>query len=41
MDVGGFELTRDALDDLIETLADKPASKRGNVHGHQARPRPT
>jgi exopolyphosphatase/guanosine-5'-triphosphate,3'-diphosphate pyrophosphatase len=33
VDVGGFELTADALDELIETLAEKPASKRGNVPG--------
>jgi exopolyphosphatase / guanosine-5'-triphosphate,3'-diphosphate pyrophosphatase len=33
VDVGGFELTAEALDGLIETLADKPASKRGNVKG--------
>jgi len=33
VDVGGFELTADALDELIETLADRPASKRGNVKG--------
>ena len=33
VDVGGFELTTKALDDLIETLADKPASKRGSVSG--------
>src|SRR4051794_23859876 len=29
----GFLLTADALDDLIEELADMPASKRGNVPG--------
>jgi exopolyphosphatase / guanosine-5'-triphosphate,3'-diphosphate pyrophosphatase len=33
VDVGGFELTRDALEDLIEELASKPASKRGEVKG--------
>src|ERR687896_542770 len=33
VDVGGVELTRDALEDLIEELADKPASKRGEVKG--------
>jgi exopolyphosphatase / guanosine-5'-triphosphate,3'-diphosphate pyrophosphatase len=33
VDVGGFELSASALDDLIETLADKPASRRGNVKG--------
>jgi exopolyphosphatase / guanosine-5'-triphosphate,3'-diphosphate pyrophosphatase len=33
VDVGGFELTREALEDLIEELADKPASKRGEVKG--------
>ena len=33
VDVGGFELSAGALDDLIEALADKPASKRGNVRG--------
>jgi exopolyphosphatase/guanosine-5'-triphosphate,3'-diphosphate pyrophosphatase len=33
VDVGGFELTAGALDELIELLAAKPASKRGNVSG--------
>ncbi|MGH2714312.1 MAG: HD domain-containing protein [Thermoleophilaceae bacterium] len=33
LDVQGFELTREALDDLIESLADRPASKRGEVAG--------
>ena len=33
VDVGGFELSRDALEELIELLADKPASKRGSVKG--------
>jgi exopolyphosphatase/guanosine-5'-triphosphate,3'-diphosphate pyrophosphatase len=33
VDVGGFELSGGALDELIDTLADKPASKRGNVPG--------
>ena len=32
-DVGGFTLTRDALDDLIDELASRPASKRGSVPG--------
>ena len=31
--VQGFELTRDALEDLIELLAGRPASKRGDVSG--------
>jgi exopolyphosphatase/guanosine-5'-triphosphate,3'-diphosphate pyrophosphatase len=33
IDVQGFELTRDALEELIEHLASKPASKRGSVAG--------
>ena len=33
VDVGGFELSRDALEELIEVLASKPASKRGSVRG--------
>jgi exopolyphosphatase / guanosine-5'-triphosphate,3'-diphosphate pyrophosphatase len=33
VDVGGFELTSEALEDLIEELASKPASKRGEVKG--------
>jgi exopolyphosphatase/guanosine-5'-triphosphate,3'-diphosphate pyrophosphatase len=33
VDVGGFELTADSLDELIELLAGRPASKRGNVPG--------
>jgi exopolyphosphatase / guanosine-5'-triphosphate,3'-diphosphate pyrophosphatase len=33
LDVQGFELTRDALEDLIESLADRPASKRGELPG--------
>jgi len=33
LDVQGFRLTRDALGDLIEELASKPASKRGGVPG--------
>jgi len=32
-DVQGFRLERDALEDLIELLADRPASKRGEVSG--------
>ena len=32
-DVQGFVLTRDALGELIELLADRPASKRGSVRG--------
>jgi exopolyphosphatase / guanosine-5'-triphosphate,3'-diphosphate pyrophosphatase len=32
-DVQGFELERDALDELIELLAARPASKRGDVSG--------
>src|SRR5215218_697385 len=33
LDVQGFVLTRDALEELIELLADRPASKRGGVPG--------
>ena len=33
VDVQGFVLTRDALEELIELLASKPASKRGSVRG--------
>jgi exopolyphosphatase/guanosine-5'-triphosphate,3'-diphosphate pyrophosphatase len=33
LDVQGFELTRDALEDIIEWLADRPASKRGDMPG--------
>jgi exopolyphosphatase / guanosine-5'-triphosphate,3'-diphosphate pyrophosphatase len=33
LDVQGFDLTRDALADLIEWLADRPASKRGELPG--------
>jgi exopolyphosphatase/guanosine-5'-triphosphate,3'-diphosphate pyrophosphatase len=33
IDVQGFALRRDALEDLIEELADRPASKRGTVKG--------
>src|SRR5918996_3517845 len=33
LDVQGFELTRDALEDMIEWLADRPASKRGDMPG--------
>jgi exopolyphosphatase/guanosine-5'-triphosphate,3'-diphosphate pyrophosphatase len=33
LDVQGFELTRDALEDLIDALADRPASKRGELPG--------
>jgi exopolyphosphatase / guanosine-5'-triphosphate,3'-diphosphate pyrophosphatase len=33
VDVGSFELTAGDLDDLIELLASKPASKRANVKG--------
>jgi exopolyphosphatase/guanosine-5'-triphosphate,3'-diphosphate pyrophosphatase len=33
LDVQGFELTRDALEDLIEWLAGRPASKRGELPG--------
>ena len=33
MDPQGFRLDRDQLEELIELLADKPASKRGDVRG--------
>jgi exopolyphosphatase/guanosine-5'-triphosphate,3'-diphosphate pyrophosphatase len=33
MDPQGFTLDRDRLEELIELLADKPASKRGDVRG--------
>ncbi len=33
VDVQGFELTRDALEDLIESLAGRSASKRGDMPG--------
>jgi exopolyphosphatase / guanosine-5'-triphosphate,3'-diphosphate pyrophosphatase len=33
VDVQGFELTRDALEDLIQVLAERPATKRGAVRG--------
>src|SRR5918997_2002883 len=33
LDVQGFELTRDALEDIIEWLAGRPASKRGDMPG--------
>src|ERR687892_203216 len=33
LDVQGFQLTRDALEDMIEWLADRPASKRGDMPG--------
>jgi exopolyphosphatase / guanosine-5'-triphosphate,3'-diphosphate pyrophosphatase len=33
LDVQGFELERDALEELIELLADRPADKRGDVAG--------
>ena len=33
LDVQGFVLTRDTLDELIDLLADRPASKRGGVPG--------
>jgi exopolyphosphatase/guanosine-5'-triphosphate,3'-diphosphate pyrophosphatase len=33
IDVQGFALTRDALGELIEELADRPVSKRGQVKG--------
>ena len=33
VDVQGFVLTREALDELIELLASKPAAKRGSVRG--------
>lgn len=33
VDVQGFELTRDALEELIELLAARPAAKRGSIRG--------
>ena len=33
LDVQGFVLTRDALEELIEQLAGRPAAKRGSVRG--------
>ncbi len=33
IDVQGFELERDALEELIELLADRPADKRGDTPG--------
>ena len=33
IDVHGFELTREAVEELVELLASKPASKRGSVRG--------
>jgi exopolyphosphatase/guanosine-5'-triphosphate,3'-diphosphate pyrophosphatase len=33
LDVQGFALSRDALEELIELLAGKPAAKRGSVRG--------
>ncbi len=33
LDVQGFTLSRDALEELIELLAGKPAAKRGSVRG--------
>jgi exopolyphosphatase / guanosine-5'-triphosphate,3'-diphosphate pyrophosphatase len=33
LDVQGFLLTRDALEDIVEWLADRPASKRGDMPG--------
>src|ERR687896_19632 len=33
LDVQGFELTRDALEELIEWFAERPASKRGDLAG--------
>ncbi len=33
IDAQGFALTRDALEELIEELASRPASKRGSVRG--------
>jgi exopolyphosphatase / guanosine-5'-triphosphate,3'-diphosphate pyrophosphatase len=33
VDVGGYLMERDALEELIEELASRPASKRGNVRG--------
>ena len=39
IDVQGFQLTHVALEQLIEELAERPASKRAQVQGHQVRPR--
>lgn len=33
LDVQGFELERDALEEIVELLASRPASKRGDVAG--------
>jgi exopolyphosphatase / guanosine-5'-triphosphate,3'-diphosphate pyrophosphatase len=33
LDVQGFELTRDALEEIIDSLAGRPASKRGELGG--------
>ena len=33
VDVQGFRLTRDAIEELIELLADRPASRRGSIRG--------
>src|SRR5699024_5685813 len=33
LDVQGFQLTRDALEELIDELASRPASKRAQVKG--------
>lgn len=33
IDVQGFRLTRDAVEELIDEMAARPASKRGNVRG--------
>src|ERR687895_446412 len=33
LDVQGFELTRDVLEDMIDWFADRPASKRGDLPG--------
>jgi exopolyphosphatase/guanosine-5'-triphosphate,3'-diphosphate pyrophosphatase len=33
LDVQGFELTREALEDIVDWLADRPASKRGDMPG--------
>jgi exopolyphosphatase / guanosine-5'-triphosphate,3'-diphosphate pyrophosphatase len=33
LDVQGFELTRDALEDIVDWLARRPASKRGELPG--------
>ena len=37
--VQGFTITREALDDLVEQLADLPPSERAKVPGHQVRAR--